>query len=89
MGTPRHLEVVMSHVTARRRAFACACLAMTMAGCSAQATSSDDPPLIYYDLGDVWKTPKRSVRRYDCRTGSMVCTGPASYLNVTLECRCD
>jgi hypothetical protein len=79
----------MSHVTARRRAFACACLATIMAGCSAQSRSSDDPPPIYYDLGDAWKTPKRSVRLYDCRTGSMVCTGPASYLNVTLECRCE
>ena len=78
----------MSHVTARRRVFACACLAVGLAGCSAQA-ASEDPPLIYHDLGDVWKTPKRDVRLYDCRTGSMVCTGPASYLNVTLECRCE
>ena len=79
----------MSHVTARRQAFACAGLAMTLAGCSAQSRSSDDPPLIYYDVGDVWKTPKRDVHLYECRSGSMVCTGPASYLNVTLECRCD
>ena len=79
----------MSHVTACRQVFACAGLAMTLAGCSAQATSSADPPLIYYDVGDVWKTPKRSVHLYECRNGSMVCTGPASYLNVTLECRCE
>jgi hypothetical protein len=79
----------MSHVTARRRAFVCAGLAMTLAGCSTQSTWSDEPPLIYYDVGDAWKTPKRSVQLYECRNGSMVCTGPASYLNVTLECRCE
>lgn len=79
----------MSHVTTRRQAFACAGLAMTLAGCSAQSASSADPPLIYYDVGDAWKTPKRSVHLYECRNGAMVCTGPASYLNVTLECRCE
>jgi hypothetical protein len=77
------------HVTARRKALACASLAMTLAGCSGLPAPPADAPTIYYNLGDAWTTPKRSVHLYGCRSGAMVCTGPASYLNVTYDCRCE
>ena len=78
-----------SHVTARGRAFACAVLASALAGCSAQPARPADGPLIYYDPGDAWTTPKRNVHMYQCRNSAMVCDGPASYLNVTYHCRCE
>ena len=77
------------HVTRRGSAFAWAAFAMTLAGCSATCARSADQPLIYYNAGDAWTTPKRNVHRYECRNSAMVCTGPASYLNVTYHCRCE
>ena len=76
--------------TALHPAFACAALAIVLGGCRGLA-SSERPaePIIYYDVGDEWTTTKRRVRLYDCRTGSMVCTGPASYLDVAYQCRCE
>lgn len=77
-------------VTVRRRVIACATLAAALAGCSAQsARPADSPALYYYDLGDTWTTRKRRVHLYDCRSGDMVCTGPASYLDVTYRCSCE
>jgi hypothetical protein len=79
--------------TVLRPAAACAALAIVLApalaGCGGLSDRPDDRPTMYFDLGDVWKTTKRQVRFYDCRTGSMVCTGPASSLDVEYQCRCD
>ena len=73
-----------------RRAFASATLAILLAGCSARpARPVDDSPIAYYEIGDTWKTLKRSVHLYQCRSGSMVCEGPASYVNVMYRCRCE
>jgi len=78
--------------TVLRRACARATLAISLvlalAGCGGLAERPAEGPTIYYDLGDEWTTTKSRVRLYDCRTGSMVCTGPASYLNVDYQCRC-
>jgi hypothetical protein len=78
-----------SHVTTRRPTFACAALVMTLAGCSGLSERPAEGPLIYYDAGDSWTTPKRNVHMYQCRNSAMTCTGPASYLNVTYTCRCE
>ena len=79
--------------TALRRAVACAALAISLgpalAGCGGVSERPDDRPTIYFDIGDTWTTTKRQVRFYDCRTGSMVCTGPASSLDVKYQCRCE
>ena len=64
-------------------------LAMALAACAGQADLPPDRPTMYYDLGDAWTTTKRQVRFYDCRSGSMMCTGPASYLDVSYRCRCE
>ena len=72
-----------------RRAVAGATLAMALAGCASQADLPPDRPTMYYDLGDAWTTTKRQVRFYDCRTGSMICSGPASYVDVNYRCRCE
>jgi hypothetical protein len=77
-------------VTVRRRAFACAALAVTLSACSAPpARSGNSEALYYYDVGDTWTARKRRVHLYDCRSGDMVCTGPASYLDVMYDCRCE
>ena len=79
--------------TVLRRLSACAAftsaLAVALAGCSSQSERPVDRPTMYYDLGDAWTTTKRQVRFYDCRTGSMVCSGSASYLDVKYQCRCE
>ncbi|HEX7237006.1 MAG TPA: hypothetical protein VF405_08605 [Gammaproteobacteria bacterium] len=75
--------------SALRRATASTVLAIALAGCSGVAERPDDRPTIYFDLGDSWTTTKRQVRFYDCRSGSMVCEGPVSSLDVTYHCRCD
>jgi ABC-type uncharacterized transport system auxiliary subunit len=73
-----------------RRALVCATLAIALAGCSAQsARPSDNSALYYYDIGDSWTTRKRRVHLYGCRNSALVCTGPASYLDVMYECRCE
>ena len=73
-----------------RRAFACAAVATALVGCSGLAEERvPDRLTMYYDLGDAWTTTKRQVRFYDCRTGSMLCSGPASYLDVKYQCRCE
>jgi len=81
------------HSTALRRAPACAALAIgltpALAGCAGQSERPVARPTMYYDLGDAWTTPKRQARFYDCRTGAMVCTGPASYLDTIYRCRCE
>ena len=80
------------HLTVLRRASACAALAiiaLALAGCGGQLERPDDRPTMYYDLGDAWTTTKRQVRFYDCRTGALVCSGPASYLDVNYQCRCE
>ena len=77
-------------VTVRPRAFACAILALALAGCSGQpGRPAGGEALYYYELGDAWTTSKRRVRLYQCRSGGLVCTGPASYLDVTYHCRCE
>jgi len=78
-----------SQATTRCWAFACAALALILAGCSGLPSGAADQPRIYHDLGDSWTTLKRSVRMHGCRDSAMVCTGPASYLNVMFTCRCD
>jgi hypothetical protein len=78
-----------THVTARRPALVCATLAMALAACGPLAARPADTRVIYYNLGDAWTTTKRRVRFYDCRSGAMVCRGPASYLDVTFHCRCE
>lgn len=79
--------------TVLRRASACAGLAIALApalaGCASQSERPVDRPTMYYDLGDAWTTTKRQVRFYDCRTGAMVCTGPASYVDTNYRCRCE
>jgi hypothetical protein len=83
------------HSTALRRASACAAvaialvMALALGGCASQSERPVDRPTMYYDLGDAWTTTKRQVRFYDCRTGAMVCSGPASYLDVNYQCRCE
>jgi hypothetical protein len=80
------------HLTVLRRASACAALAiiaLALAGCGGQLERPVDRPTMYYDLGDAWTTTKRQVRFYDCRTGAMVCSGSASYLDVNYQCRCE
>jgi hypothetical protein len=81
--------MTFSHATVRAPAFACAVLAAALAGCSAQSARPADGPLIYYDAGDAWTTPKRTVPMYQCRNSAMVCNGPASHLNVTYHCHCE
>ena len=84
-------------VTVLPRAFTCATLAiffaLALAGCSGQSERTDDRPAdrptIFFDIGNAWTTTKRQVRFYDCRTGSMVCEGPASYLDANYRCRCE
>ena len=75
--------------TVCRRALACALLAIALAGCGALTERPAEVPSIYYSLGDAWTTTKRRVRLYDCRSGAMVCEGPASYLDVAYRCRCE
>jgi hypothetical protein len=79
--------------TILRRTAACAALAISLgpalAGCVSQSERPDDRPTIYYDLGQAWTTTKRQVRFYGCRTGSMVCSGPASYVDTKYQCRCE
>ena len=75
--------------TALRLAFACAALVMALAGCGSQVERPPDRPTMYFDVGDSWTTTKRQVRFYDCRTGYMFCDGAASYLDSTLQCRCE
>ena len=79
--------------TALRRASARAALAISLglalAGCGGVSERPDDRPTMYFDIGDSWTTTKRQVRFYDCRSGSMVCTGPVSSLDVAYQCRCD
>jgi hypothetical protein len=76
-------------VAVLRRA-ACATLALALAGCNALATRpADRPALYYYDLGEAWTTRKRRVHLYQCRSGALVCTGPASYLDVMYRCGCE
>jgi len=75
--------------TVLRRAFACATLAIALAGCASPSERPADRPTMYYDMGDEWTTTKRQVRFYDCRSGAMVCTGSASYLDVDYQCRCE
>ena len=79
--------------TLLRRACACAAFAVAvaagLAGCSSQSERPVDRPTMYYDLGQSWTTTKRQVRFYDCRTGAMVCLGPASYLDTNYRCRCE
>jgi hypothetical protein len=84
-------EAVMDYrrSTVLRRAFACATLAIALAGCRGLAERPADRPTMYFDIGNAWTTTKRQVRFYDCRSGSMVCTGPASYLDVAYQCRCE
>ena len=77
------------HSTVLWRAVACAPLAIALAGCSGLADRPPDRPTMYYDLGDAWTTTKRQVRFYDCRSGAMVCSGSASYLDVAYQCRCE
>jgi hypothetical protein len=74
--------------TVHRRLSACATLAIALAGCGG-APERPVETTIYFDIGDAWTTTKRRVRLYDCRTGAMVCTGPASYLDVAYQCRCE
>ncbi len=77
-------------VTIRRQVLAYATLAIGLAGCSAlPGRPADLPALYYYDIGDAWTTRKRRVHLYQCRSGALVCTGPASYLDVMYSCRCD
>jgi hypothetical protein len=77
-------------VLVRRPALACVTLAVALAGCTAgTARRTDIPALYYYDLGDSWTTRKRRVDLYACRSGTKVCTGPASYLDVTFHCGCE
>ena len=75
--------------TVLRRAFACTTLAIALAGCAGPSERPADRPTMYYDMGDEWTTTKRQVRFYDCRSGAMVCTGSASYLDVDYQCRCE
>ena len=75
--------------TVRRPASACAILAIALAGCGGLTERPAEVPPIYYNLGDAWTTTKRRVRFYDCRSGAMVCEGPASYLDVAYRCRCE
>jgi hypothetical protein len=83
-------ETAMNRLTTHRRAFVCAAIALALGGCSTRpARPADIPALYYYDLGDTWKTRKRRVHLYACRSGSMVCTGPASYLDVMYDCGCE
>ena len=81
------------HSTLLRRGSACAALgiaiALGQAGCGGMSEGPVDRPTMYYDLGDAWTTTKRQVRFYDCRTGSMICEGAASYLDVNYRCRCE
>lgn len=72
-----------------RPLFAYATLAVAMAGCGSQVERAPDRPTIYFDVGQSWTTTKRQVRFYDCRTGSMVCDGAASYLDTKYRCRCE
>ena len=75
--------------TAPSPALVCATLAIALAGCGSQVERPPDRPTMYFDVGDSWTTTKRQVRYYDCRTGSMVCDGAASYLDSKLQCRCE
>ena len=75
--------------TVRRPAFACAALALAMAGCRGLPERPADDPVIYYEIGEAWTTTKRRVRLYHCRNSAMVCKGPASYLDVEYQCRCE
>ena len=77
------------HVTTRRRAFACASLAMAMSACSAFSAPAADAPVIYHKAGDAWTTRKRQLHLYECVNSAMVCSAPASYLNVVYHCRCE
>lgn len=72
-----------------RPLLACAILAVALAGCGSQVERDPDRPTIYFDVGQSWTTTKRQVRFYDCRTGSMVCDGAASYLDTKYQCRCE
>lgn len=72
-----------------RPLLACAILAVALAGCGSQVERDPDRPTIYFDVGQSWTTTKRQVRFYDCRTGSMVCDGAASYLDTKYRCRCE
>jgi hypothetical protein len=64
-------------------------VALALGGCGGLSERPVDRPTMYYDLGDAWTTTKRQVRFYDCRTGAMVCSGSASYLDVKYQCRCE
>ena len=64
-------------------------LALALAGCGGLSERPADRPTMYYDMGDAWTTTKRQVRFYDCRSGAMVCTGSASYLDIDYQCRCE
>ena len=92
---PHSREAAMDYrrSTVLRRASAGATFAMALAACSGLSERTDDRPAerptIYFDVGDAWTTTKRQVRFYDCRTGSMVCTGPASYLDANYRCTCE
>jgi hypothetical protein len=78
-----------SHVTARRRVFACASLVMALDGCSALSAPAPESPVIYHEVGHAWTTRKRQLHLYECVNSTMVCSAPASYLNVTYHCRCE
>ena len=82
-------STALRRVSARATLAIVPALALALAGCASQSDRVDDRPTMYYDLGDAWTTTKRQVRFYDCRTGSMVCSGPASYLDVNYRCRCE
>jgi hypothetical protein len=77
----------LSHVTARGPACVCAALVLPLAGCGGLSERPADGPMIFYDAGDAWTTPKRNVHMYQCRNSAMVCDGPASYLDVSFHFR--
>ena len=62
---------------------------LALTGCGGLSERPDDRPTMYYDLGQAWTTTKRQVRFYDCRTGSMICTGAAGYVDSKYQCRCE